>query len=371
MFSLEALDANHGDCLFLHFGTWEDPKLMVIDGGPQFKHPVFNTVIKPRLAEMADLLSRPMPLDVELLMVSHIDDDHIGGVLKLMDHANTAAGLVNVKAVWHNSFDDFLNSSELDALASFGGTSGAAASFDSWTLGVAASVKQGRSLRQKATGLGIIANAGTGAGFVSAGDQIQMGSLKITILGPQRSELESLQAKWDTENPAAASLSAAERMRALAAFTDGSIANLASIVALVEQGEKTILLTGDARGDKIIEGLREAHLLADNKITVDVLKVPHHGSDRNVSTDFFRKVRARHYVFSADGENDNPDTATLKMLTTARRNSRYTMWFTHHLQRIEDYFEEDRSTHTRYYDVEFRATGATSLWVDLEEELDF
>jgi beta-lactamase superfamily II metal-dependent hydrolase len=373
MFSLEALDANHGDCLFLHFGTRDAPKLIIIDGGPRFKHPVFDSVVKPRLEDIAATLGTGLPLAVELLMVSHIDDDHIGGVIKLMDHANIGGNaLLNVNALWHNSFDDFLRTEELDALASFGAISGAAAAnFDNWILGVAASVKQGRLLRQQAQARAIVANAGTAAGFVSAGDAIQIGGLKMQILGPAKQELESLQDEWDRENPAAASLSESERLNALAAFTDNSIANLASIVVHVEQHGKTMLLTGDARGDKILEGLRNADMLTDGEIALDILKVPHHGSDRNVSTAFFRKVVARHYVFSADGENDNPDIATLQMLTTARGRSRYTMWFTHDLPAIGNFFAQDRASHSRHYKVQFRASGAKSLVVNLEETLDF
>ena len=45
-----------------------------------------------------------------------------------------------------------------------------------------------------------------------------------------------------------------------------------------------MLLTGDARGDDVLAGLREAGLLRRSPLHVDVLKLPHHGSDRNVET---------------------------------------------------------------------------------------
>ena len=41
----------------------------------------------------------------------------------------------------------------------------------------------------------------------------------------------------------------------LAAFSDSSVANLSSIVVLAECGGKTMMLTGDARGDDIISGV--------------------------------------------------------------------------------------------------------------------
>jgi len=374
MFSLEALDANNGDCLFLHFGPANNPKLIIIDGGPQHSGTsTFTTAIRPRLQEIAELRNVPLPLPVELLMVSHIDDDHIGGVLRLMNQANVGNNqLVTINALWHNSFDDFLSTSQLEALASFGATSGAAAaSFDSHILAMAAGVKQGLQVRDKAQALGIVPNAGTSAGFVSAGDQFTIAGLKMKILGPARQQLESLQQKFDAENPNLASMTASQRRTALAAFTDTAIANLSSIVVLAERGGKKMLLTGDARGDHILNGLATANLLTNGKIQLDILKVPHHGSDHNVSTDFFRKVVAKHYVFSGDGANGNPDTATLEMLATARGNKSYTMWFTHRLDHIDEFVASDRANHSRNYKVKFREEDATSLWIDLQEELTF
>jgi hypothetical protein len=71
VFSLEALDANNGDCLFLHFGPPGATKLIIIDGGPQQSGPpTFSNVMQPRLTEIAQQLGVSLPLPVELLMVS-------------------------------------------------------------------------------------------------------------------------------------------------------------------------------------------------------------------------------------------------------------------------------------------------------------
>jgi hypothetical protein len=39
---------------------------------------------------------------------------------------------------------------------------------------------------------------------------------------------------------------------------------------------------------------------------VDILKGPHHGSNRNVERIFFKRITADHYVFSGNGEHGNP-----------------------------------------------------------------
>ena len=94
---------------------------------------------------------------------------------------------------------------------------------------------------------------------------------------------------------------------------------------LAEAGGKRMLLTGDARGDKIIQGLELIGALQPGKpMHVDVLKMPHHGSDRNMEQSFLERIVADHYVFSGDGEHGNPERATLEMLRLARDGARAT-----------------------------------------------
>jgi beta-lactamase superfamily II metal-dependent hydrolase len=80
------------------------------------------------------------------------------------------------------------------------------------------------------------------------------------------------------------------------------------------------LLTGDGRGDHLLQGLERAGLLSpEGTLHVDLLKVPHHGSDRNVTKEFFETVTADIYVVSANGKHDNPDLITLKWMVEAAK----------------------------------------------------
>jgi hypothetical protein len=109
-------------------------------------------------------------------------------------------------------------------------------------------------------------------------------------------------------------------------------------VVLAEAGGKTMLLTGDARGDKILEGLVLTGLLGKgpkSKLHVDLLKVPHHGSANNMETRFFERVTADHYVFSGNGEHGNPERETLEMLFSARGNASFAMHFTYPIDEID------------------------------------
>jgi beta-lactamase superfamily II metal-dependent hydrolase len=154
--------------------------------------------------------------------------------------------------------------------------------------------------------------------------------LKATIVGPLREQLEALQAEWDKEIKKKKDASPKEHVASMAAFVDNSVPNLSSIVVLAELEGKTILLTGDARGDFVLDGLKAVGALDDETLHVDVLKVPHHGSNRDVETEWFRKITADHYVISANGKFGNPDEETLEMIAAARGQDEFTIHLTNH-----------------------------------------
>jgi len=156
----------------------------------------------------------------------------------------------------------------------------------------------------------------------------------------------------------------AEAQAIAADFVDKSVYNLSSIVVLASLGGRSMLLTGDARGDFVLDGLRDAGLLTNGKIHVDLLKVPHHGSVRNVRRDFFEQVTADHYVISADGRHDNPDVKMLQMLTEARGAAEYTIHLTNKVPAAEKFFDKDLPK-GRKYKVVYREDDEPSVRVPL------
>jgi hypothetical protein len=193
---------------------------------------------------------------------------------------------------------------------------------------IGASVPQGVALNDRARSLGVPVNDGHG-GLIIAGDTTPNefdlpGGPRLTVLHPNHERLERLRKLFEVT-----AQEHGDDAAVAAAMTDTSVPNLSSIVILASAKNATMLLTGDARGDDVLAGLDKADKLdADKGIDVDILKVPHHGSDRNVDTDFFRRVRAAHYVISGDGTDDNPENATLQMIIDARGDAAYTVHLT-------------------------------------------
>jgi hypothetical protein len=92
---------------------------------------------------------------------------------------------------------------------------------------------------------------------------------------------------------------------------------------LAEADGKTILLSGDGLGEDLIHGLEQAAMLKPGgTFHVDIFKLPHHGSARNISPELFRRVTADQYVISANGKDGNPDLLTLQWLVEAAREQR-------------------------------------------------
>jgi len=358
-FTLDVRRARKGDCLILHYGSKDDPGLILIDGGPSG---VYKPHLKPRLAQIrkARGLAADATLPIDLLMVSHIDDDHIKGVLELTKELLDAKAAqqplpLRIRGVWHNAFDDLIGNSPKELTAALTGQFGTASLSDDGeeleglypdTARVLASVNQGFRLRDDSKALNLRINPQFKGELVIAketGKRIDMGKgLEFTVIGPMNDEVLALQKQHDkfllkkeTKKSSA---------DVMAAFTDRSVANLSSVVVLAEVGKKRMLLTGDARGDKILEGLELVGLLkkdGKSKVHVDVLKAPHHGSSRNIEPIFFRRITADHYLFSGDGEHGNPERETLQMLSDERGDDDYSVHLTYPIHEIDINREKD------------------------------
>lgn len=355
IFGLDVRRARKGDCLLLHYGTRGDPGLALIDGGPA---DVYGPQLKPRLAAIraARGLQAADTLPLDLLLVSHIDDDHIRGILELTDELIVARDArrplpLKIRDVWHNSFDDVIGSSPNELHAAVAATYGAAAlageldveGLEPAAGRVLASIPQGVRLRDDIRGLKLRLNRQFDGHPVVAADntRFDMGKgLSLAVAGPMQDELAALHKAheaWFKKQEGERNTKAA-----LAAFTDTSVPNLSSLVVLAEVGGRRMLLTGDARGDKILLGLERVGALAPGgQLHVDVLKAPHHGSDRDVAPVFFERITADHYVFSGDGEHGNPERATLEMLFRARGDAAYTVHVTYPIDEIDQGRKKD------------------------------
>lgn len=322
MFKLHAVQAQFGDCLLLQFGTAASPRFILVDGGPPEN---FADDLEPALKSIVGQGAK-----LELAVLSHVDNDHVVGLLDLFaaleeDKANGKPPRVALGALWHNSFQRTLDpdgaiTQRLQTLMSMTATTKTAMPLATDAF---LGVKEGARLRTLAAQLGLKINGHFNQPLIAvetAGAPIKLGPLTLRIVGPTQANLDELRKEWlawlaKTEEQVA-------RDPATAANADKSVPNLSSIVIHAECEGKTMLLTGDARGDHIESGLASAQLSKNKKLHVQLLKLQHHGSDRNVTAGFFDRITADTYVVSANGKYGNPDEATLAMLVRSARKAK-------------------------------------------------
>ena len=93
MFKLKIIQANFGDSFLVEFGSDDDKKYFLVDGGP--KHTYSN-----HLRYVLQYVSQDNGR-LESIVISHVDEDHITGILDLFvelesQNANDSPQLVNV-----------------------------------------------------------------------------------------------------------------------------------------------------------------------------------------------------------------------------------------------------------------------------------
>lgn len=296
---VEALGAAHGDALVVN---WTGPTGVahrgLIDGGPA-RH--YAGLLRPALESVAAEVGGG-PLGLDFVCVSHIDDDHIGGIERMFTELRRSrrdghAPSITVDRLWFNAWEQL-------------GMSPAATTAVAADPVVTASVRQGADLRDAARFLHVDANAPVG-GPLLAGTVFELDGLSVTVVAPGSSQLDKLMKVWERTEGDATVITAGYR--------DRSIPNLSSIALVVESAGRRALLTGDARGDHLLVGLDDSGLLVDGRMHVDLLKLPHHGSINNVDVSFFAAVSADRYVVSADGVTHGlPNTACLDLLLASR-----------------------------------------------------
>lgn len=392
---IEIFPSASGDCVLV---TSADGKRLLADAGLPDAYEAYIADPLAKLREAGEV--------IDVAYVSHIDRDHIGGILRLLDHevawrayahSQGSGGRLRqpkvprppqIGQIWHNAFlEDIERTEKVDLGTALAASAGVLAGLNAAKLGdrdsqqIAATVQMlalsvGDAIevnwRIGADQLDIPLNPAFGGKLMTARPKkpIALGSLSITVLGPTDEQLRKLRAGWITwlkkskdyveklrkqhqrdadqigSGATALDLAGLSRDIALAVEKDVTPPNLASLVLLVEEQGKRLLLTGDAGDESLLGYLEDAGLLnASGRIEVDVLKVPHHGAHNSYSKIFAQTVRARHLIFCGDGEHHNPEPEVVKGYIDAIKAAPLdggvptTFWFNWSSARASDFLE--------------------------------
>ena len=358
---LTVFQSDKGDCLLLES---RDKRYVLIDGG-------MSTSFREHVAAALGAIKK-----LDLVYISHIDLDHLGGIVELLDsviewrvfdHQRNSGNAdypepklprpPEIAEVWHNTFSELAEQRAgpiEDLLAASaktleGGTSSALKELAAAQRELATGVGEAIELRHRLSPeqLDIPVNRPFGSRLALAkkpAQQVALGSLELTVLAPASADVEKLRGEWDewledngrklaeiqarmkddVERLASDEVDALRLSIELAASKLGARSavtppNLASLMLLAEEDGRSALLTGDGHGDDILAGLQRAGRVdALSGLHVNVLKVQHHGSKNNLDEDFCRRITADHYVFCANGDYANPHLDALQAILDSR-----------------------------------------------------
>jgi hypothetical protein len=319
------LPAREGDAIWVRWGEKCRPYQMLIDMGTE--------EVGKTLSQKISALPEAHRI-FEAIVVTHIDADHIGGLLSFFVDSDKPSGVL-VKDFWFNGYvhlDGRRSSSTLEKLGAV-----QAERLTNWltTQPWNALLDGGSVCRREGEPLKVIELAG---------------GMKVTVLGPTVQRLKELKPDWDKEiriathkreqarlvsglEPMGASLSLelsnAQSLKNLAKqkpFRDMKAANGSSIVLLLEYDDKKILLTGDAFEEDLVEAL--THFSPELPLQLAAVKVPHHCSRGNISERLIAAINCQNWLISTDGSRHrHPDDEGIASILHYGKNTSANLLF--------------------------------------------
>lgn len=279
------LPAHHGDCLWMEYGDETRTSRVLVDCGTRHSVPH----LQARIAAVPEA-----DRALELFVLSHIDDDHIGGAIPFLERG---AGGLRIGDVWFNGRKH---------------------------LTQARNAAQGDAFSKLILQHTLPWNAWRDGSAVALADDGPLpvhrlpGGLKLTVLSPTVSGLSALAETWDRElaqrggpptdeeaaeaSGAPAGLESLETLADAPFQSDTATPNGSSIALLAEFAGKSVLLAADAHAPVLETSIRR--LLAQRRkprLKVSAFKVSHHGSRSNVSRALVELLDCQHYLISTNG----------------------------------------------------------------------
>jgi len=307
MLNIELIQAAQGDCIWIEYG--KDPDSLhriLIDGGTSgtYKH------LKKRIESLA-----PDERHFELLVITHIDADHIAGILKIFEEDELGVSFADI---WFNGYQHLGKSN-------------------------VRGVMQGERLTAYLTKPHIPWNKAYNGKAVCVDRRKKFspialaGGMNLTLFSPTKKALSKLKPKWtkelrkaglladnrsldkeilsaDHDRPETASRATLADIDSLAETpfeSDTSVTNGSSIAFLAEYAGKKMLFSGDAYATTLLQSIKK-YLPGCEPLYLDLFKIPHHGSDGNVSKKLLERIRCSKYLISANGAyHQHPDDVAL------------------------------------------------------------
>jgi len=331
---IKVLDVGDGDAIIVQLNKNNENLVMVIDGG-ESKH--YKTIVKPELQKTLIDANKKAP---DIVVVTHYDSDHIGGLIPLVtDYID------DIKEVWVHRPPE-LNEKDFSIIKSFNPKNIVTSNSNHFSLEKSIQEKTSfsrsciklnskfilESLRQLDTLIGIIPTSKIREVFYNYSYKRWP---EIRVLGPTKSFYDNLFPRTMLlENLMLNEIKYNEdytrldeglmKYRKLITYNINPCSHLkndstarltstnkASIIISIDEDKKKYLFTGDAG----IDSFKAIPNWGKELENLYWLKIPHHGSDNNISQELIDKMKPKFAFNSGDKYQDD------HVLECLRKNS--------------------------------------------------
>ncbi|MFZ4105961.1 MBL fold metallo-hydrolase [Flavobacterium sp.] len=343
---IKFFQAECGDASCIRFlGNDNKYHNVFIDSGYErtFRHVLEN--------EIWNIVARNETIDI--WVISHIHDDHIGGVIKYINTIKTGEHNDIVNQYFYNppriyEFKKSINNPSKIV-----------------------SIDQGDILYEYLK----TANKLQNHDITNSVNPLELAGLILTILSPSQQKLNKLRDKYPVEKFRSLEKQEDELISDAVAQKqndykilindfdlekwkeDNSIENGSSISILMEYNNKKILWLADSHPNEVVNSLTKMGFNKKNRIVCDWVKVTHHGSNGNNSDELYELINSENYLFSVNGENKHnlPSKECMaRILRNKNRplNSKYKFYFTYDNEILRSIFKTEKDNIFEEYNFE-------------------
>jgi beta-lactamase superfamily II metal-dependent hydrolase len=313
------LKAFHGDSILLSF---KDPEKInrniLIDGGPSQTFNLKNKKTQrkePGELQIAIDKINELNEKIDLLILTHIDDDHIKGLLNWFEDKDFSKELIG--EIWFNSGkliaeyfqkpENPQNNIDINISEGTDTSTTQAVKFENYIN------KKGINWQRR---------------IIKAEDKIDRFGLNFRILSPTIDKLQLLLNKYEedghdlsTSKDNDYNLSIIEHLAKDEFEEDISVPNGSSISFIISFNSENFLFLADAHPTVIIQGLNHFKYTEVNPLKAKFVKLSHHGSKKNTNIELLKLIESENYIISTNGDMHSlPDKQCLSRIIDMNPN---------------------------------------------------
>lgn len=326
---IKFLKASKGDCFLISFKDDKNTaRNILIDGGVNETYFDSPNNIDGELKFEIERINKDNE-KIDLLILTHIDNDHILGLLKWIELDENAYKLI--ENIWFNSgklIADYFKEPENPDLAL------GLKIFNTTDTGVNEALDFEKYL---------LTHKKWNRKTVKVGTDLNEFGINIKILSPNKEQLYKLLKEYKNKTGDSAytggkskdwdiSLKELIRDEELNYIKpqDNSPKNQSSTSFIITINNKSFLFLADAPSNQIVKALQDLGKSKENRLNVEFMKVSHHGSKNNTCNELLEIVKTNQYLISTDSSTyGHPNKRTLARILRFNSNASFHFNYDH------------------------------------------